>query len=101
MTTTDPFYWRTFNILLRLLGIGATFAGSVVVVAFGFGYPPLPGVERQLSWGSIVSGALLLLLGLGFLMLPPYRPDKGDTGPVVNLLRPQRGRGWWTGEPRG
>jgi hypothetical protein len=97
----DPFYWRTFNILLRLLGIGATFAGSVVVVVFGFGYPPLPGAAQQTSWGSIASGALLLLLGLGFLMLPPYRPDRGDTGPVVNLLRSQRGRRWWTGEPRG
>lgn len=99
-STPDPFYWRTFNILLRLLGIGATFAGSVVVVVFGLGYPPPPGVERQISIGSIASGALLLSLGLGFLMLPPYRPDKGDAGPVVSLLRPQRGRGWWTGEPR-
>lgn len=100
MTQPDPFYWRTFNILLRLLGIGATFGGSVVLVVFGLGYPPPPEVERHVSWGSIVSGAFLLLLGLGFLMLPPYRPDRGDGGPVVNLLRPQRGRGWWTGEPR-
>lgn len=98
--TEDPFYWRTFNILLRLLGIGATFGGSVVLVVFGLGYPAPPGVEQRISWGSIASGALLLLLGLGFLLLPPFRPDHGDTGPVVNLLRPQRGRGWWTGEPR-
>ncbi len=98
--TPDPFYWRTFNLLLRLLGIGATFAGTVVVVVFGFGYPPPQGMEQQVSVASIVSGALLLLLGLGFLMLPPYRPDQGDTGPVVNLLRPQRGRSWWTGESR-
>ena len=46
------------------------------------------------------AGTILLLLGLGFLLLPPYRPDRGDTGPLVSLLRPQRGRSWWTGEPR-
>lgn len=96
----DPFYWRTFNVLLRLLGIGATFGGSVVLVVFGLGYPPPAGGERVSSLGSILSGAFLLLLGLGFLMLPPFRPDRGDTGPLVNLMRPQRGRSWWTGEPR-
>jgi hypothetical protein len=96
----DPFYWRAFNVLLRLLGIGATFAGTVVTVVFGLGIPAPPGMERQTSWGALVPGVLLLFLGLGFLMLPSYRPDRGDTGPVVSLLRPQRGRGWWTGEPR-
>jgi len=95
----DPFFWRTFNILLRLLGLGATFAGSVVVMTFGLGIPAPPGMERQLSWGALVAGSFLLLIGLGFLMLPPYRPDRGDTGPLVSLLRPQRGRSWWTGDP--
>lgn len=96
----DPFYWRTFNVLLRLLGIGATFAGAVVVVMFGLGIPAPPGIDRQTSLGALIPGILLLLIGLGFLMLPPYRPDRGDSGPMVSLLRPQRGRGWWTGDPR-
>lgn len=96
----DPFYWRTFNILLRLLGVGATFGGTVVVVMFGLGLPEIPGIARTTSWAAIIPGTILLLLGLGFLLLPPYRPDRGDTGPLVSLLRPQRGRSWWTGEPR-
>ena len=96
----DPFYWRAFNILLRLLGIGATVAGSVVALVFGLGIPAPPGVVRQTSWGALIPGVLLLLIGLGFLMLPPYRPDRRDSGPVVSLLRPQRRRGWWTGDPR-
>jgi hypothetical protein len=95
----DPFYWRTFNILLRLLGLGATFAGSVVVVTFGLGIPAPPGMEPSVSWGTFASGILLLLVGLGFLILPPYRPDLGDPGPLVSLLRPKRGRHWWTGDP--
>jgi hypothetical protein len=94
----DPFYWRSFNVLLRLLGIGATFAGAVVVVVFGLGIPAPPGAERVMNWNSLVPGALLLLLGLGFLMLPPYRPDLGDKGPLVSLLRSQRGMSWWTGD---
>lgn len=98
--TPDPFYWRSFNVLLRLLGIGATFGGTVVVVVFGLGIPAPPGMERVTSWSSLVPGLLLLLLGLGFLMLPPYRPDLGDRGPLVSLLRPQRGTSWWTGDRR-
>src|SRR5574338_188759 len=94
----DPFYWRAFNLLLRLLGIGATFGGSVVVVVFGLGVPAPAGMERVTSWSSLIPGALLLLLGLGFLLLPPYRPDLGDTGPLVSLLRAQRGVSWWTGD---
>lgn len=98
--TPDPFYWRTFNVLLRLLGFGATFGGSVVVVVFGLGIPAIPGVHQEVSWVAILPGALLLLLGLGFLMLPPYRPDLGDQGPLVSLLRSQRGMSWWTGDRR-
>ncbi len=96
----DPFYWRSFNVMLRLLGLGATFAGAVVVVVFGLGIPAPPGVARVTSWSSLIPGGLLLLLGLGFLMLPPYRPDLGDRGPLVSLLRSQRGMSWWTGERR-
>lgn len=96
----DPFYWRSFNLLLRLLGIGATFAGAVVVVVFGLGIPAPSGVERVTSWSSLLPGILLLLIGLGFLMLPPYRPDLGDKGPLVTLVRSQRGVSWWTGDRR-
>lgn len=96
----DPFYWRAFNVLLRLLGLGATFGGSVVTVVFGLGVPAPPGHEPARSWTALAAGVFLLLIGLGFLMLPPYRPDRGDTGSFVSLLRTQRGRSWWTGESK-
>jgi hypothetical protein len=70
-----------------------------VVVTFGLGLPAPAGMERQLSWGAVVAGAFLLLIGLGFLILPPFRPDRGDSGPWVSLLRPRPGRRWWTGDP--
>jgi hypothetical protein len=97
---SDPFYWRTFNILLRLLGIGATFAGAVVVLVFGAGVPAPGAAAPEVSWGALVAGGLVALAGLGFLLLPPFRPDQGDEGPLVNPLRPRRGRRWWTGDPR-
>jgi hypothetical protein len=101
MTSSDPFYWRTFNVLMRLLGIGATFAGVIVATTFGLGIPALAGVEPMIDYRSLVAGALVALLGLGFLMLPPFRPDLGDTTLVVNPFRALTGpnrRHWWTGD---
>jgi hypothetical protein len=102
MTTDDPFHWRIFNVLLRLLGIGATFAGAVVATTYGLGIPALAGVEPLIDYRSLLGGILIALLGLGFLMLPPFRPDLGDVTLVVNPFRaltaPRR-RHWWTGDP--
>jgi hypothetical protein len=102
MLSSDPAQWRIFNILLRLLGIGATFAGSVAVISFGLGLPAPPEATRVLNWPSIVTGGMVALLGLGFLMNPAFRPDLGDTHAVPNLFRGQRRgqrRTWWTGDP--
>jgi hypothetical protein len=101
MTSTDPMQWRVFNVLLRLLGLGATFAGFVAIVTFGLGLPPIEGEAPIVSVPSIVTGALVMLLGLGFLMIPAFRPDLGDTRVVVNPFRawssPSKRR-WWTGD---
>lgn len=101
MNAPDPFYWRAFNILLRLLGLGATFAGLVAVITFGLGLPTLDDAPPALNWPSILSGGLVALLGLGFLMNPAFRPDMGDTRVVSNpfraLMGPRR-RSWWTGD---
>jgi hypothetical protein len=93
--------WRAFNLLQRLLGLGATFAGSAVVVTGGFGYPPIAGQPAELSWPSLIAGGVLALAGLGFLMNSPFRPDLGDTGLPINPLRPRAGRSWWTGDVKG
>ncbi len=104
MTGQDPFYWRSFNVLMRLLGIGATFAGSVVATSYGLGIPAQSGVNPATEPITLAVGTLVALLGLGFLMLPPFRPDQGDTTLVVNPFRaltaPRRRR-WWTGDPIG
>ena len=101
MTSSDPFYWRTFNVLMRLLGIGATFAGAVVATTFGLGIPSLAGVAPLIDYRSLSAGISLALLGLGFLMLPPFRPDQGDVTLVVNPFRAlteKKRRRWWTGD---
>jgi hypothetical protein len=97
--TPDPSLWRLFNVHLRLLGLGATFAGSIAFITFGLGIPPLPGQEPVRSIPSLLAGGLVALLGLGFLMLRPYRPDLGDTGVPFNPYRPSgERRRWWTGD---
>ncbi|MEO8635671.1 MAG: hypothetical protein ABI587_10390 [Gemmatimonadales bacterium] len=100
MNPPDPSTWRAFNFLQRLLGFGATFAGTAVVVTAGFGYPPIAGQPSTLDWSSLASGGLVALIGLGFLMNSPFRPDLGDTGMPINPLRPRAGRSWWTGDER-
>ncbi len=101
MTGQDPFYWRTFNVLMRLLGIGATFAGVIVASTYGLGMLAPPGAAPARDPVTLAAGTLVALLGLGFLMLPPFRPDQGDTTLVVNPFRAltePRKRRWWTGE---
>lgn len=95
----DPSIWRLFNINLRLLGIGATFAGSVAFVTFGLGLPPIGGQPPVRNVAVMIAGALVALLGLGFLMLTPYRPDLGDSGlPFNPWRRSSERRSWWTGD---
>jgi hypothetical protein len=100
MSSPDPSSWRAFNFLQRLLGLGATFAGTAVVVTAGFGYPPIAGQPSELNWPGLLAGGLVALLGLGFLMNAPFRPDLGDTGLPINPLRPRAGRSWWTGDEK-
>jgi len=41
---------------------------------------------------------------VGFLMIPPFRPDQGDTKVVSNPSRAWSGsskRSWWTGDRLG
>jgi hypothetical protein len=101
MTESDPFTWRAFNVLMRLLGFGATFAGTAVVTTFGLGVAAPAGGAVEIQTLTLASGALVALLGLGFLMIPAFRPDQGDTTLVVNpfraLAEPRRRR-WWTGD---
>lgn len=97
--TSHPSIWRLFNIQLRLLGLGATFAGSIAFVTFGLGIPPAAGHEPARSIASLLAGGMVALLGLGFLMLRPFRPDLGDTGLPFNPYRATgERRRWWTGD---
>ncbi len=96
----DPGHWRLFNVMLRLLGLGATFSGAIAFVTVGLGIPALGGGEPVRNLAGLFSGGFLGLLGLGFLMLKPYRPDLGDEGAPFNPFRPApRPRRWWTGDP--
>lgn len=102
MSSADASQWRIFNVLRRLLGIGATFAGTVAAIGFGLGLPATDETHPALNWPSLLTGTLVALIGLSFLLMPPFRPDLGDTrvfaNPVRDWARP-RARRWWTGDP--
>jgi len=96
----DPTHWRLFNVMLRLLGLGATFSGAIAFVTVGLGLPALGGAGPVRNLAGLLSGGFLSLLGLGFLMLKPYRPDLGDEGAPFSPFRPTSSpRRWWTGDP--
>jgi hypothetical protein len=101
MPPVDSSQWRIFNVLLRLLGLGATFSGVVAIVTMGFGIPAPYGQPPVTSWPTVIAGIVVTLLGLGFLMIPAFRPDQGDTTVVRTPFRawsqPKR-RTWWTGD---
>src|SRR5262245_56705812 len=96
-TSTNPSrHWRAFNILARLLGLGASAVG-------GAASSELPLV-----------GAIGVAFGLLVLALPSYRPDLGDAATSDRTMRllwgfpsnwqspraeGQRCRRWWTGDP--
>ncbi|HXW96742.1 MAG TPA: hypothetical protein VEI47_04090 [Gemmatimonadales bacterium] len=101
MASTDASQWRIFNVLRRLLGIGATFAGTVAAISFGLGLPSTDGELPARNWPSLLTGTLVALIGLSFLLMPPFRPDLGDTRVFANPLRDwakPRVRRWWTGD---
>jgi len=102
MPPVDSSQWRVFNVLLRLLGLGATFSGVVAIVTIGFGIPAPYGEDPVTSWPTVAGGTLVTLLGLGFLMIPAFRPDQGDITVVRNPFRTwsePKHRTWWTGDP--
>ncbi|HTS88309.1 MAG TPA: hypothetical protein VMG41_07430 [Gemmatimonadales bacterium] len=98
-----PSYWRSFTILLRLLGLGATFAGLATITSYGLGWPAPEGESLRLDWPSFFGGGVVTILGVLFLLLPAYRPDLGDTTVVFNPWHAVQGtlsRKWWTGDLR-
>lgn len=98
-TPADPTHWRAFNVMLRLLGIGAAFSGVIAFVTVGLGLPPMGDSPPVRNTAGLLSGGLLGLLGFGLLLLKPFRPDLGDSGPPLSPFRTITGRRhWWTGD---
>ena len=82
-------YWRVFNIGMRLVGSGFAAVGLVLIIT----HPGDSGSERAVG---IVVSAVVMLLGIGLLLVRPYRPDLGDAA----WGQPPRGRSWLTGDPK-
>ena len=82
-------YWRLFNFAVRLLGMGFAAVGLVLIIT----HPGDSGSERSVG---IVVGAVVVLLGIGLLLVRPYRPDLGDAA----LGQPPQGRSWLTGDAK-
>lgn len=85
MAGYDAWHWRAFTVMIRLFGIAS------VVVGCAFALDGSPWV-----------GMCLLLLGLPFLLVRPYRPDLGDVerlvSPKVFTGNDTAPRHWWTGD---
>jgi hypothetical protein len=104
--------WRLFNIALRLaglftaLGAAAGLAWSILLIVHSSVVAGAQGALADPSLAGLLlfASAWFLILGLGILRAPAYRPDLGDADylidPVGHKLRQvfAPSRTWWTGD---
>ncbi len=105
------FHWRLFNVLARLFGIMTVCVGAVFVAAgvYFFAEPnAAKGIETgelPANWLYLISGVVVVGIGVGALGIQPFRPDLGDAAWTTGWKRrgpTDRGtlRSWWTGNPK-
>jgi hypothetical protein len=85
MNSYEKWHWRVLTVAARLFGLMA------VVVAIAF-----------FASSMMLAGVMVALIGIPFLFVRPFRPDLGDTSPVVDPIgvrgNSKRRRRWWTGD---
>jgi len=87
------FHWRTFNLLLRIMGILWVLGGvGFILWSIYFLFEPAPPNANYLVGPAVdyaVVGTFVIVVGVLCLKLEPYRPDLGA------VEGPYR---WWTGD---
>jgi hypothetical protein len=113
MSSFGTWHWRLFNVLRRLLGIGAIVNGAVFV-AWGLALLARPrstvamnGVLATAASANLLVllvGATALALGAVIVRARSYRPDLGDASwllePQTAHAEKREGRTWWTGDQK-
>ena len=76
-------YWKTFNVLGRIIGVGFIFNGSVISI---WGFSLIVGNDKHYEatdkWLMACVPLLVVLLGILLLRARPYRPDLPEQKPV-------------------
>ena len=105
MTSWGTWYWRVFNLLVRVLGLVALLSGAVFIVwgAVRMVRMDFIRMEDAPTLAILPVGLLVAAFGLAILGAPTYRPDQGDVpwrfDPFGTKTQssPSR-RSWWTGD---
>ena len=105
----SPWFLRLFNIGIRILGFGFLTVG-IVFIALGLGLvtgKPETDPSRIAPTSQFIflaGGLFTTALGLAFLRIRAWRPDLGDSSPLLDAFgakdNPTRPRSWLTGDPK-
>ena len=106
MTSWGTWYWRAFNVAVRVLGLVALLYGAVFIVWGTARMLQLDYIRMEQAPSLVILpvGLLVAALGAAILRVPAYRRDLGDVswrfdpfGVKTRRSSPSR-RSWWTGD---
>ena len=113
MAHWEAWYWRSFNVMRRVVGLGFVLWGVGFAAwgawlllhpsaPFAVNGVPTTAVGPRLEM-TLAAGAMAIL-GVFLIRGRAYRPDLGDVPYLVDpfLAKSQRrtNRQWWTGDPK-
>jgi hypothetical protein len=111
MAQWESWYWRGYNIMMRLVGLaflfwGLGFACWGLWLALHPNTPfPVNGVPTTAlgpKLGMTLAAAVMAAPGIFLIRTRPYRPDLGDVpylfDPFLAKTQVRSNRHWWTGD---
>lgn len=96
----ETLHWCAFNIMIRLFGFITLLAALAFLYAAFVQFTGTAVSASNINApGNLLVSAFLLIGGIAFLTVAPYRPDlRLEKIDCTNATKSEAG--WWTGNPK-